>query len=323
MLVTLSSCADDIDQIFDVDTITNILETEEVDVPVEDSEIFEEPNVNTETEEVTAVEEETEIVTAEEEETESSEEIAEVEESEVFEQEVQTPMIDGWDSLGNVDILSERFINHYLYNFSRYDFAGITRGMTTQQVESKLGEEDPYLLGYTDVISFDTRYNDLGVLFVKEDVVDSIYINPTDKVTKEEIRAYYGTPTYEYDVYEGGRGGGAFDYKMIPQSNFIVSIGFDESEHVIYMLHRLDYLNDAVSVDNAMYFVERGFQIAQRNIADYQFGEVVVREYGGFHIDYIYGDSTGHLELSNFGELQIFDSNQMIIESISVPFYGR
>lgn len=132
----------------------------------------------------------------------------------------------------------------------------------------------------------------------------------------------YGPPTREYSVTEGGRGGGAFDYKMIPNANFIVSIGFDEAEHVIYMMHRLDYTIETVSLDNVMMFVERGFQIGRLNINNYQFGEPRVREYGGFHVDYTTVETSGHIEVSNFGEMQIFSEDGNIIESISVPYYG-
>lgn len=171
LVALLSSCVNDVERLFDLDHSmlpSNTASEEVADVETQPEDPYEEPEMDSV--EISSLED----VTPEEE--------PEVEDQEV--ESVTSNRIDGWDSIGNVNILSERFINKYLYNFSLYDFAGITRGMTRSEVESRFGSPHPYLLGYTDSRSFDTRYNDLGVFYFKENSVDSIYINPVEAVTK-------------------------------------------------------------------------------------------------------------------------------------------
>lgn len=234
---------------------------------------------------------------------------------------VHADLYEGYDDAGNVDVISEEFINAFVYNFARYDFANIKRGMTLNEVENQLNESLEAMTHDNDTEE-KYRANDLIVVMV-ENQVDSIYISPQDIITKDEILTHYNAPTAELAEHELTEGHSAFSYKALPSSNFEVWVGFDENNHVSYIKHKLDTSADVVNEDNALTFIKRGLSLNAVNPENYSFETPEPSDMGDLKINFTSDEFEGYLTLTEFGQLYVYNLSEELVTTVLIPFYGN
>lgn len=229
---------------------------------------------------------------------------------------------EGYDDAGNVDVLSDAFINAYLYNFSQYDFADIKRGTTLDEMNQLFNANVEKVDRATENDTEEYRVNDI-VITVDENEVESIYIEPQNEITKDEILDAYNTPSGERSGSELERGASALEYKMLPSSNFKVLVVFDDSDHVLYITHTLDSNASVVTPDNANMFIERGLQLNRLSVENYTFETPTTTDDGKIRVAFRKGEQAGYLLIAPNGVLDIYTEDDTLISTVNVPFYGN
>ncbi len=229
---------------------------------------------------------------------------------------------EGYDDSGNVDVLSDAFINAYLYNFSQYDFANVKRGMTVDEVNQLFNANVEKVDRAIENDTEEYRVNDI-VITVDENEVESIYIEPQSEITKDEVLEAYNTPSGERNSSELERGAYALEYKMLPSSNFKVLVVFDDNDHVLYITHTLDRSTSVVTVENANTFIERGLQLNKLSAENYTFESPTTTDDGEIRVAFHEGEQPGYLLIAPNGVLDIYTEDDTLISTVNVPFYGN
>ena len=229
---------------------------------------------------------------------------------------------EGYDDSGNVDVLSDAFINAYLYNFLQYDFANVKRGMTVDEVNQLFNANVEKVDRATENDVEEYRVNDI-VITVDENKVESIYIEPQSEITKDEILEAYSTPSGERSSNELERGTSALEYKMLPSSNFKVLVVFDEKDHVLYTTHTLDRSASVVTLENANMFIQRGLQLNELSAENYTFESPTTTDDGKIRVAFHEGEQPGYLLIAPNGVLDIYLEDDTLISTVNVPFYGN
>lgn len=229
---------------------------------------------------------------------------------------------EGYDDSGNVDVLSEEFVNGYVYGFSHYDYANIKRGMTLDEVKQNFsGNVEEVERDYVTE-SVEYRINDV-IIVLDDNTVDYIYIEPQADISKSDIKDKYNTPSGERTENELERGNSALEYKVLPSSNFKVLVVFDADDNVEYITHTLDRSAQVVTDDNVSIFIERGLQLNNLNAEDYAFESPTVADDGNFTVPFRNGDSNGYLKITPSGQLDVYQEDGELISTVHVPFYGN
>lgn len=234
---------------------------------------------------------------------------------------VHADLHEGYDDSGNVDVLSEEFINAFVYNFSHYDYADIKRGMTLNEVENQLNVSLEALNQDSDT---ETKYraNDV-VVVMKDERVDYIYISPQETITKDQILNQYNAPTTKLSEHEIAEGHSGYAYKVLPDSNFEVIIAFNSDDNVLYIKHTLDEASDAVDADNALTFIKRGLALNSINPENYVFETPETTESGDLLINFSSDDLDGYLTLTSYGQLDVYNNTQEQESTVLIPYYGN
>lgn len=234
---------------------------------------------------------------------------------------VNAGLNEGYDDSGNVDVISEEFINAFVYNFARYDYADIKRGMTLNEVENQLNVSVEEVTGDSDSEK-KFRANDL-IIVMRNDQVDSIYVSPQEQITKDEILDHYNAPTDELAEHEISQGNSAFEYKALPSSNFMVIIGFDSDDHVLYIKHALDTSSNVVNEDNALTFIKRGMSLNSINPENYTFESLETSDSGNLRVPFTSDEFEGYLTLTQYGQIEVYDDAQENVLTLLIPYYGN
>ncbi|WP_229713111.1 hypothetical protein [Macrococcus hajekii] len=136
------------------------------------------------------------------------------------------------DTKGRVNISSQAFMDYYFSGNRRTKFANIKQGITRNQVEAVYDKSQG--VGQSAQTGVGERYGDIVVVYNQQDIVDTILLNPTEKLNVEDIRRLYGEPTLDEHQYmkEGiaaGKGGAympTFIYDGNNQNGYHVSVTF-------------------------------------------------------------------------------------------------